>query len=116
MKKNKSIWAFILLYICLSIVLPSVGFAQDEDPLTYIEPTVPPDFPKPGDSAIAEETVNGITVKIIDVKLSIESRELWSDAEKKIEPADKKVLAFDVCFSTPDSSTKIGRASCRERV
>ena len=85
MKKNKSIWAFILLSVCLSIVLPSVGFAQDEDSLTYIEPTVPPDFPKPGDPAIAEETVNGITVKIMDVKLSIESRELWSETEKKIE-------------------------------
>ncbi len=101
--KNKSIWAFILLSACLSFALPSVGFAQDEDPLKYIEPTVPPDFPKPGDSAIAEETVNGITVKIMDVKLSIESRELWSDTEKKIKSADKKVLTFDVCFSTPDS-------------
>ena len=103
MKKNKSIWAFILLSVCLSFALPSVGFAQDEDSLTYIEPTVPPDFPKPGDPAIAEETVNGITVKIIDVKLSIESRELWSETEKEIESTDKKVLAFDVCFSTPDS-------------
>ena len=84
MKKNKSIWAFILLYVCLSFVLPSIGFAQDEDSLTYIEPTVPPDFPKPGDSAIAEETVNGITVKIIDVKLSIESRELCRSEERRV--------------------------------
>ena len=57
MKKNKSILAFILLSVCLSFVLPSVGFAQDEDPLTYIEPTVPPDFPKPGDSEIGRAHV-----------------------------------------------------------
>ena len=84
-------------------MLSSAVFAQDEDPSIYFKPTVPPDFPKPGDTAIAEETVNGITVKIIDAKLSTEERELWSDTEKKIYSADKKALTFNVCFSTPDS-------------
>ncbi len=101
--KNKAIWAFIPILVCLPFVLSSDVFAQDEDPSIYFEPTVPPDFPKTGDAAIAEETVNGITVKIIDAKLSTEERKLWSDTEKKIYSADNKALTFDVCFSTPDS-------------
>ena len=83
--KTNLLKAFLLILICLLFAPPPDCLARDGVP------------------AIAEATVNGITVKIVGIKQSVEKRELWSDTEKKIYSADKKALTFDVCFSAPDS-------------
>lgn len=93
---------FSLLLLCL-LGLTTGGYPQDEDMSMYIEPTFPPDFPKPGDTAISEKTVNGITVRIIDVKQSIVEREQWTVPFGESTPVKKKVLTIDVCYSTPDA-------------
>lgn len=96
--KNRII-LFSLLIICL-LGLATGGFAKEEEKKSLI---TSPDFPKPGDTAMIEKTVNGITVKIIGVKQSIEERDIWSYSDGKTESEDHQVLTIDVCFTTPDA-------------
>ena len=63
---------FIICFISLYLVSQVYAITQSGDPYQYIEPTMDPSYPKPGDKALVEQTVNGITVRIINLKKGIE--------------------------------------------
>ena len=52
----------------------------------------------PGDKALIDQTVNGYTVRIINVKRSIERKFGYSEKGA----TDVQLLSVDVCYSTPD--------------
>lgn len=61
-------------------------------------PTPIPGFPKPDDKAIATQTTNGITIDLINIKLSTTTQPDDSGAE-----VEKRVLTLDTCYSMPDA-------------
>ena len=52
----------------------------------------------PGDKALVEQTVNGYTVRIINVKRSIERKFGYSENGA----TDVQAISVDVCYSMPD--------------
>lgn len=93
----------IFIVVSAMILLGALpGCTRGEGPAASYMPTLPADFPKPGDTAITEVRANGITVRLIVVKNSVEPVQFWDVKENKIGYADKRVITLDVCYETPD--------------
>ena len=94
---------FIICFISLYLVSQVYAITQSGDPYQYIEPTMDPSYPKPGDKALVEQTVNGITVRIINLKKGIEETSSSDERKGEIVSVKKQVVTVDFCFTTPDS-------------
>lgn len=95
---------FAMDLISTAFVEQPADAMADEDMLMQTPMSTPvymnPDLTmaNPGDKALAEQTINGYTVKIIKAKRSIEKQIVSYD-----EPAkDVQVISLDVCYTTPD--------------
>ncbi len=84
---------YYVIFISVFILnLYCIVSAQEADP------TLEPSFPKPGDRAIAEKSINENTVRIINLKRSIvEKRNPATEELSKV-----MMISADVCYSTPD--------------
>ncbi len=114
MKKIKLIICLYLLICCGSILASDLVFADSldlqYDPTegevmrewllaTSSESDLDLTLANPGDKALVEQTVNGYTVRIINLKRSIERKFGYSENGA----TDVQVISVDVCYTTPDS-------------
>ena len=114
MKKTKLIICLYLLICYGSILASDLVFADSldlqYDPTegevmrewllaTSSESDLDLTLANPGDKALVEQTVNGYTVRIINLKRSIERKFGYSENGA----TDVQVISVDVCYTTPDS-------------
>ena len=101
--RSRKFYGILLFVAGVLFVFVAAVAAQSGDLYQYIEPTMDPSYPKPGDKALVEQTVNGITVRIINLRKEYEYREFWSEKDQKNIFDDRLVITLDACYSTPDS-------------
>ena len=96
---RKEIIAFIMAVIVSLSVFSFPCFAQAELMPTYSPPQLDPSFPNPGDKSFVEQTVNGITVRITNLKKRLDDVVNFDTGETE----KKWIVEIDVCHSIPDS-------------
>lgn len=62
--RRRKFYGMLLFVVGVLFAFSAAVAAQSGDPYQYIEPTMDPSYPKPGDKALVEQTVSGITVRI----------------------------------------------------
>ena len=70
--RRRKFYGILLFVAGVLFAFSAAVTAQGDDLLQSIEPTMDPSYPKPGDKSLIEQTVNGITVRIINLKKKIE--------------------------------------------
>ena len=101
--RRRKFYGILLFVVGVLFAFSAAVAAQGDDLLQSTEPTMDPSYPKPGDKALVEQTVNGITVRIINLRKEYEYREFWSEKDQKNIFDDRLVITLDACYSTPDS-------------
>ena len=104
MFRNFVIRSYISMCIVLYVIFfVTIAVLAEDLPTVFIDPMLDPGYPKPGDKSLVEQTVNGITVRIINLKKGIEETSSSDERKGEIVSVKKQVVTVDFCFTTPDS-------------
>lgn len=104
MFRNFVVRSYISMCIVLYVIFfVTIAVLAEDLPTAFIDPMLDPGYPKPGDKSLVEQTVNGITVRIINLKKGIEETSSSDERKGGIVSVKKQVVTVDFCFTTPDS-------------
>lgn len=104
MFRNFVVRSYISMCIVLYVIFfVTIAVLAEDLPTAFIDPMLDPGYPKPGDKSLVEQTVNGITVRIINLKKGIEETSSSDERKGEIVSVKKQVVTVDFCFTTPDS-------------